>query len=65
MYHISFLLFLVRKMAEESYYVKAMVDGKAIDDDNLCDGDPTSSSCTYVVSKTDIYTCTFDAKHVG
>ena len=36
-------------MSEEEYYVKAIVDGVAIDDASLCDGQPTSRSCAYKV----------------
>ena len=38
-------------MAEEDYYVKLVVDGSAVPDDDLCWGNPTSSSCRYKVSK--------------
>ena len=39
-------------MTEENYYVKAIVDGTAIDDGELCGGNPTSNRCKYIVSKT-------------
>ena len=38
-------------MAEEDYYVKVVVDGSAVPDDDLCWGNPTSSSCRYKVCK--------------
>ena len=37
-------------MSEEEYYVKAIVDGVAIDDEDLCSGRPTSRSCQYKVN---------------
>ena len=37
-------------MSEENYFVKVMVDGKAVADGNLCGGSPTSSNCRYRVS---------------
>ena len=46
-YKIVILYF--RKMSEEEYYVKAIVDGVAIDDEDLCNGRPTSSRCRYKV----------------
>ena len=37
-------------MSEEDYYVKVMVDGKAVPDDDLCRGNPTSNNCRHKVS---------------
>ena len=37
-------------MLDENYYVKVMVDGVAVDDADLCNGNPWSNNCRYRVS---------------
>ncbi|XP_053372863.1 fibrocystin-L-like [Mercenaria mercenaria] len=36
-----------RGMPEEDHYVKVKVDGEVVEDGSLCNGDPTSSECTF------------------
>lgn len=38
-------------MAEEDHFVKVVVDGKRIEDTDLCNGNPTGSKCTYKVNR--------------
>lgn len=38
-------------MAEENHFVKVVVDGKRIEDVDLCSGNPTGSKCTYKVNR--------------
>ena len=41
--------YLTRGMQEEDHYVKVKVDKDVVADSDLCNGNPTSSKCTFRV----------------
>ena len=39
-----------RKMSDEDYYVRVMVDGVPVSDSDTCGGNPFSNNCKFRVS---------------